>query len=168
MKTKEQVCKESRISVAKRSAALGLPYSNARVRLMRSILFDMSKRLGCAWCFRCGKEISESDFSVDHKRSWLMSDDPRTLFFDLNNVAFSHNRCNSSAQERGIEAISGFRGVHFDKSLKRRAQCWTAKVRFNGKYRFAGRFNKAEDAAKAYNELAIKLLGPSAKLNKLG
>ena len=35
--------------------------------------------------------------SIDHKTPWLHSEDPRGLFFDIDNIAFSHKSCNYSA-----------------------------------------------------------------------
>jgi hypothetical protein len=45
-----------------------------------------------------GAEIeSEKQLSIEHKIPWLDSENPISLFFDLENIAFSHLSCNSSA-----------------------------------------------------------------------
>lgn len=73
---------------------LGISYNTARYRLNRLIMFDFAKRLGLDNCYRCGLKIeSIDDFTVDHKERWL-NVDPK-LFWDMNNIAFSHQRCNS-------------------------------------------------------------------------
>ena len=75
---------------------LGISYSTARYRLMKSILFMLIKESGKDICFRCGKKIlNVEDCTIDHKEPWLYAD--IDLFWDLNNVAFSHGVCNSGA-----------------------------------------------------------------------
>jgi hypothetical protein len=77
---------------------LGMPVSNARNRLIKMLLFSTAQKLGIDNCFRCGETIESIDnFSIEHKIPWLHSDNPVALFFDLDNVAFSHTACNSSA-----------------------------------------------------------------------
>jgi hypothetical protein len=75
---------------------LGLLPTTANLRLSRSLLFNYAKRLGMGNCFRCGKEIiSIEDFTLDHKQEWRHND-PR-LFWDIDNIAFSHQLCNASS-----------------------------------------------------------------------
>ncbi len=62
-------------------------------RLRRLLMFSLVVQLGNK-CFRCGKEMTSDDFSVAHKVPWLDSEYPVRLFFDLNNVSFSHKKCN--------------------------------------------------------------------------
>ena len=38
--------------------------------------------------------MDRETFTIDHKVAWLDSEDPITAFFDLENVAFSHMKCN--------------------------------------------------------------------------
>lgn len=78
---------------------LGMPYGTACNRLRKVILFYLLKQLGQNICFQCQKEIESADsLSIEHKRSW--SDKP-TLFWDLDNIAFSHLTCNIKASRRG-------------------------------------------------------------------
>lgn len=59
-------------------------------------MFDMAKELGLLVCYRCGEPINAvEEFSIDHKEAWL--DKNPKLFWDLQNIAFSHSRCNSKA-----------------------------------------------------------------------
>lgn len=74
---------------------LDMPFGTAAQRLRKSIMFDLIKKLNLDICFRCGQVISEiSELSIDHKISWEYSKEPIKLFFDLDNIAFSHLHCN--------------------------------------------------------------------------
>lgn len=72
---------------------LGMSYHTARSRLQRKILFEFAKRLKMDTCHRCGGQIDADEFSIDHKKPWLHVD--AELFWDLENIAFSHHGCNS-------------------------------------------------------------------------
>jgi hypothetical protein len=77
---------------------LGMPLGTARNRLVKQIMFDLVKKTDNNLCHHCGLEITDiKDLSIEHKQSWLHSDDPVGLYFDLNNIAFSHTSCNYSA-----------------------------------------------------------------------
>jgi len=57
--------------------------------------FDLIKRLNLDLCYRCGYKIEhECELSIEHKESWLDSSNPKKLFFDLENIGFSHLSCN--------------------------------------------------------------------------
>ncbi len=85
---------------------LGIPYGTARNRLIKSIMFDMAEKLDLLVCHQCGKHIEQiDDLSIEHKTPWLHTEDPSKLFFDLNNIAFSHILCNSGAARRDTPAI---------------------------------------------------------------
>ena len=82
----------------KKKKQLGMNPGTASNRLKKSILFSFAKKLGFNWCYQCGTEITNIDkFTVEHKTPWLDSDDPKELFFDLDNIAFSHASCNYAA-----------------------------------------------------------------------
>jgi hypothetical protein len=53
---------------------------------------------------------------------------------------------------------SGYKGVWFESK-------WRAGVGINGRYVKLGSFETAEDAARAYDEAALKNFGPHALLN---
>jgi hypothetical protein len=78
----------------KKTAQLGMNPGTASQRLVKDLLFDFVQKAGHV-CFRCGGELSRGDFSIEHKEPWLDSDDPLGLFFDLNNIAYSHRDCNT-------------------------------------------------------------------------
>lgn len=59
-------------------------------------------------------------------------------------------------------ASSRFRGCHLET---RRKLKWVAQIRVDGKQISLGQFNLEEDAARAYNEAALKYFGDFAQLN---
>lgn len=78
---------------------LGMNPSTASGRLVKDLLFRFVVESGYR-CFRCGEELTRDTFSVDHKVPWLHSEAPVELYFDLDNVSFSHFTCNSAAARR--------------------------------------------------------------------
>ncbi len=80
----------------KKAEQLGMNPSTARNRLLKSIVFQFIELSG-QMCFRCDQVMSRDDFSIDHIEPWLDSEDPLKLYFDLENVTFSHHTCNSGA-----------------------------------------------------------------------
>jgi hypothetical protein len=82
-----------------RKQQLGMPHGTAMNRLKRLILFNLCQKLNLNYCYRCGKEINASrDLTIDHKINWLNND--VTLFWDLENIAFSHALCNNRYQRK--------------------------------------------------------------------
>ena len=76
----------------------GMPVGTAQGRLRKLVMFDLIQKLNLDTCYRCGKKIeSVEELSLDHKQSWL---DQHELFWDLENIAFSHLLCNSLASDR--------------------------------------------------------------------
>lgn len=72
---------------------LGLNPSTATARLRKMVLFDLVKKVRQDSCFRCGKKIRRyEDLSIDHKKPWLHVNPD--LFWDLDNITFSHTKCN--------------------------------------------------------------------------
>ena len=83
----------------KKQIQLGMNPSTASGRLLKDILFKFVKDAGHT-CYQCGKEMDRDSFSIEHKTPWLDSEDPVKLFFDLNNIAFSHKSCNIAAARK--------------------------------------------------------------------
>ena len=83
---------------------LGQPFGTATSRLRKLVLFNLLSRYGDNNCYRC-KEIitSPDDLSMEHKIPWLDSENPVELFFDLDNIAFSHLSCNYADARRPTE-----------------------------------------------------------------
>lgn len=58
---------------------------------------------------------------------------------------------------------TGLKGVRFHKRMKK----YQASIRINGKAKHLGTFENPIDAAKVYNEAALKLFGEFANFNKI-
>lgn len=86
---------------------LGMPYATACNQLRKKILFSvLCGRVLSRDCFRCGQPIeSVEELSVEHKVPWQSAADPVASFFDLDNIAFSHLRCNSWAPNGGKRTV---------------------------------------------------------------
>ena len=81
-------------------AQLGMPQGTAQNKLRKRILFSLLARLGENFCYRCGREIpNEETLSIEHKQAWLHKDS--NLFWNLDNIAFSHLTCNIRAAATG-------------------------------------------------------------------
>lgn len=75
---------------------LGMSHGTASYRLARLLLFKYVQLASADMCFRCDLKIETvEDFSVEHKKPWLHV--APELYWDLENVAFSHQTCNSRA-----------------------------------------------------------------------
>lgn len=81
----------------KKAEQLGMNPSTASNRLVKDILFKLVVQTGQDNCFHCGQKVSREDFSIEHKAPWLDTEDPVEMFFDLDNIAFSHFKCNVGA-----------------------------------------------------------------------
>src|SRR5579863_4171363 len=95
-----------------KSILLKMPYGTATNRLRKSIIFMLAGRLGLLTCFRCNKRIENiDDFSVEHKEAWQQASDPEKMFFDLDNITFSHLGCNIRSASKPWRKITkpGFR-----------------------------------------------------------
>lgn len=88
----------SKLHNEKKFQQIGMPIGTASNRLRKSIIFSLVKRLGENYCYQCGAEIcSEKEFSIEHKIAYLDSGRAEELFFDLDNIAYSHLSCNCGA-----------------------------------------------------------------------
>lgn len=74
--------------------------STASGRLVKDILYSLVVKTGQNNCFVCGFPMSRDTFSIEHKTPWLGSENPVKLFFDLENIAFSHHKCNIRAARK--------------------------------------------------------------------
>lgn len=76
---------------------LGMPFGTAMAKLRKQLLFSLLKKYNENVCYRCEKPIEcVEQLSVDHKKPWLRFD--TNLFWDVNNIAFSHLDCNVNAR----------------------------------------------------------------------
>ncbi len=78
-----------------RKKLLGESYGKAMAKLKKAILFELIKETNRNICFRCEEKIENiDDLSVEHKLPWRRAKNPIETFHDLNNIAFSHLKCN--------------------------------------------------------------------------
>lgn len=71
-----------------------VPHAN-RV-LMKDLVFAYATRLDLNLCYRCNKRLTREDFTIDHVKPWRNKPNSQELFFDVNNIRFSHHSCNSA------------------------------------------------------------------------
>lgn len=77
----------------RRAAQLGMPYGTASARLRKNLLFKYVQAVGDDYCFKCSNKIESVDeLSIEHKQPW--EGRSSELFWDLDNIAFSHLSCN--------------------------------------------------------------------------
>ena len=85
----------------KKDQLLGMPHGTANGRLRKSIIFWLAGLNNMLTCHRCTLQIeSVEDFSVEHKIPWQSAPEPKDLFFNLENITFSHLKCNIIAVNR--------------------------------------------------------------------
>ena len=83
---------------SEKARQLGMNPGTASNRLTKQLLYDLGDRLDLQWCYHCAAKIeSVSNMSIEHKEPWLHSENPLDLYFDLDNIAFSHKSCNYKA-----------------------------------------------------------------------
>ncbi|MBB6677499.1 HNH endonuclease [Cohnella lubricantis] len=74
----------------------------------------------------------------------------------------THQRNMHNVSSHG-DSSSQYRGVFWNKQKLK----WTAQICLDGKRRHIGHFVNELDAARAYNQEAIRLFGQYARLNQL-
>jgi hypothetical protein len=90
-----------RMSEKEKKRQLGMPIGTAAARLRKQILFHLLIKLNENVCFKCGEKILDvSELSIEHKINWLHSKNPKEIFFNIENIAFSHLKCNRN-ERRG-------------------------------------------------------------------
>jgi hypothetical protein len=77
----------------RKNQTLGMPHGTAAGKLRKNVLFRQLKKHNENVCVRCGGIIqSPDDLSIEHIKPW--EGISAELFWDLDNVAFSHTKCN--------------------------------------------------------------------------
>lgn len=147
---------------------LGVSPGAARNRLVQSLLFKLVQETDRDICYRCGKRIeNEKQLSIEHKKVWFGESDAIQLYFDLDNITFSHLSCNISSSRKGtsVRSKTGFKGVYYHPKRKSPKKWRAQRNGINGTVNI-GWYETAEDAAKAYDE-SINMLGkPNLFTNK--
>lgn len=149
---------------------LGMAYSTARSRLIKTILFNLLKKNKENICHRCNKEIvSVDDLSIDHIEEWLHKENSTELFFDNANIGFSHNECNSSAARcsHTVNAKTGYKGVYTRNDGKKRKKPFVVRIRKDNTNKVIGNFETEEETAKAYDKAAKEIFGDKAITNQM-
>ena len=85
----------------KKKMQLGMNPSTASHRLVKDVLWSLIVKAEQHDCCKCGEPMSRETFSIEHLVPWLDSDDPVALYFDLDNISFSHLRCNIADARSG-------------------------------------------------------------------
>jgi hypothetical protein len=88
------------VSKEEKRKQLGMDPGTASHRLVKDILWSYIVKCEDNFCHHCGAELSRDDFSIEHVIPWLHSEDPVKLFFDIDNISFSHLSCNISKARR--------------------------------------------------------------------
>ena len=74
---------------------LGMHPATASNRLVKDLLWSFIEESGRDTCHKCGHPMTRDSVSLEHKTPWLHSEDPLGLFFDLDNISYSHLSCNT-------------------------------------------------------------------------
>ena len=119
------------MSNKKKSEQLGMNPGTAANRLKKMLLWKYLSMFGNNICFQCKKPIYHiEELSIEHKEPWLDSEDPVKLYFDLDNVGFSHLSCNIGAkrQDKGSRTEHGTRSRYVHHNC-RCGKCKSANAR---------------------------------------
>ena len=98
--------------------------------------------------------VKKTDVIVDHKDG-----------NGLNNQKDNLRPCSVGENNKNrhtVNNLSGYLGV---SRVTSKCESWQAAIRVNGKNIYLGSFKDKKDAAKAYNEAAIKFHGEFARIN---
>lgn len=110
---------------------LGMPHGTATNKLRKQIMFFLVRETNRDNCFKCGQRIIEiDDFTIEHKKIWE-GVDPK-LFWDINNIAFSHKQCNKTERTTRKIGPEGTAWCYLCKSFLHNAQFDIDRQRPNG------------------------------------
>ena len=87
-----------------KNKTLGMPHGTAVSKLRKNVLFHLLKKHNENMCIRCHKPIYTSDeLSMEHLKPW--EGISAELFWDLDNIAFSHMKCNRPHRTDGKRKV---------------------------------------------------------------
>ncbi len=72
---------------------LGMNAGTASHRLRQDLLFYYVNKDGVV-CHHCKQPMERDNFYIGHIKPWRKEENALELFFDLNNITFSHLKCN--------------------------------------------------------------------------
>lgn len=101
------------------------------------------------WVYMTGEEL---ECLIDHQDG----DGTNNRWDNIRPATYSQNHANRKYQGR---TVSGLKGAFYDKKNKR----WESRIGLNGKTKFIGRFDTAEDAHNAYMAAAREHYGKFAR-----
>jgi hypothetical protein len=88
------------MTAVKKQEQLGMNPSTAANRLVKDVLWSLVVKTGQDSCCKCGEKMTRENYSIEHKTPWLDSENPIELYFDLDNISFSHHACNVGDSRR--------------------------------------------------------------------
>lgn len=90
---------------------LGMDVGTAQNRLTKMLLFKYG--VGDSPCYKCGEHIDQwEEMSIDHITPWRNEVTAIELFFDLDNISFTHKSCNKKDRRNRIEGPVGTAWCH--------------------------------------------------------
>ena len=101
--------------------------------------------------------VTDRHISVDHINKDKLDNRRSNL-----RICTHRQNCSNSSKSKNRKT-SIYKGVYFDKER----QLWQAKIKVNYKNVYLGRFPIETQAAKAYNNAALKYFGIFASVNEL-
>lgn len=104
----------------KKKLQLGINPSTASGRLVKDILWKLIVQTQQDKCCKCNNTMTRDTFSIEHIVPWLDSASPQELYFDLNNIGFSHLRCNVADARRPNKKYSSSKEREQVRQLTRR------------------------------------------------
>jgi len=142
-----------------KESQLGMKLCQARTLLHRKLIFSLIEKSDQNLCFKCSRPMTENNYSIEHRDEWLYADDPVKAYFNMDNIAFSHRKCNKGNRGRGSKSkTTKFKGIYINNARNRK-NIWQAYVYCKGKRHFAGSYATDVEAAIAYDKLAVQLHG---------
>lgn len=134
----------------KKQEQLGMNPSTASNRLVKDLLYNFAVEAGNK-CFHCNGDLTRETFSIEHKSPWLDSEDPVGLYFDISNIAYSHQSCNSGARRKD-SAMCGTLTSY--KNGCRCSPCRTSMSESNKKYYTTERRRERYSRNKEYTKVS--------------
>lgn len=116
--------KQRKLVMQNKKNQLGMNPSTASNRLIKDLLFDFVIKAGHK-CHRCGGDLERHTISIEHIEAWLDSDHPIEMFFDIQNIAYSHLSCNARASRPGIRPKRGM--THGTSGYRQGCRCEKCK-----------------------------------------
>ncbi len=145
--------------IDKYNKVLGDEYGRCNHRLKQKYIFHLIKSADENVCYRCGQPIESSDdLSYEHKISWIPSKEngfigDKNLYYDLNNLCFSHIFCNCGASGlgKGKFKYAGLGEYYEKKDINKLFPRYKVSYGLNGKHKAITCCHTQEEAGIAYD-----------------